>query len=87
MKEKTRAQQQAEGAGVAWEEPKPKTLRDEIAIAAMQGLLASDVYMNELNAESKALEMSGREEADIHPKVVSKCAYELADAMIKAREE
>ena len=63
------------------------TLRDYFAAKAMQGLLSSEVCMRELDAASKELEMSGREESEVQPKVISEHAYSLADAMIKARGE
>lgn len=63
------------------------SLRDYFAAAALQGLLASEVFMGVVDATSKSLGMNAKEEAEIQPRVVSKTAYCIADAMIKARGE
>jgi len=61
------------------------TLRDYFAASALQGLLASDVYIRELDEASKRLGMTGEEERIIQPKVVAETAYRIAEAMLKSR--
>jgi hypothetical protein len=62
-------------------------LRDYFAAQALGGLIASDVYMREIDEASKALSLTGHEEAVIHPRVVSRAAYRIADAMLSEREK
>jgi len=65
---------------------KAESLRDMFAAKAMQGLLASDVFMNELNATSKSLGMTGDEEEKVQPKTLASRCYIIADAMLKQKE-
>jgi len=54
-----------------------KTLRDEIAIAAMQGNISNSTYMQGLaSAHDNDVDFNNE---------LSNLAYEMADAMLKAR--
>ena len=53
----------------------------------MQGLLSSSVYMQELKKECKNLGMTSKEDKVIQLKVMSGCAHDIADAMLKARSK
>lgn len=60
-----------------------KTLRDEIAIAAMEGLIADSDILIAVRDQAKDAKKSGEA-------MIAICAYTIADAMIaekKRREE
>lgn len=60
-------------------------LRDYFAAHALQGLIGSEIYMTEIDRESKIAGMPDGQELNIQSSVVSKTAYRIADAMLKAR--
>lgn len=57
----------------------PKELRDEFAMAAMQGLLSNEMYMREMGKPQ--IVMGVKRSVPSTPET----AYEMADAMLKAR--